>query len=268
VNRNNPPSPERLSNIVSSTKMEPQSPNTFVIDCTTPGTPLAGVTYRASSPGISEAPNPRTYSETSSVYSSTSSRASSSDNYRSDGSRHNDTQSRGSGQQSRIRPETTVRPRKPSLPSYLPANRNRRLIKGSRSFNPFPSESTAFSKANTKNRVYPRSDVSTGSVKSLPLSRQSPVVNHHGQKLINVALPRSNSWRELRDDVVLIDVADADERDSELVDHNKLEALLRRIESTKSQLENADDAISQYRMRDLIVNLARSAEELKKIEES
>ena len=77
-------------------------------------------------------------------------------------------------------------------------------------------------------------------------------------------MPGSTSWRERRDEIILIDDTPTDERDNSIVDANQLEALLARIESTKSQIDNADE----YRMRDLIVNLTRSAELLQKMEES
>ena len=92
--------------------------------------------------------------------------------------------------------------------------------------------------------------------------------HHHKNDHIKPISPSSTSWRERRDEVIIIDDAVADDRDRDIVDGDKLDALLVRIERTKSQLENADDAISQYRMRDLIVNLTRSAELLQKIEES
>ena len=101
----------------------------------------------------------------------------------------------------------------------------------------------------------------------MPVSNKS-MSRHPGNHHIKSTSPSSTSWRERRDEIILIDDVAADERDSDVVDPNKLDALLARIETTKSQLENADDAISQYRMRDLIVNLTRSAELLQKIEEA
>ena len=89
--------------------------------------------------------------------------------------------------------------------------------------------------------------------------------NHNSKS----TLPTSTFWKDRRDEVILIDDTTADERDnSDIIDGDKLDALLARIEKTKSQLGSADDAISQYRMRDLIVNLTRSANMLQKIEES
>ena len=252
-NHNNPPSPERHS----------------VIDCTSPSNSNAAP-KRAPSPGLSEAPNHRTISDTSSVYSNVSSRVSRNSKPNSEYSAFTGHRSEKSSQHARRRatPETTIRPNKPGLPSYIPGNPNRPYVLGSRSYQQtFPSESTAFSRTNSKNQLYPTSNQSTGSVKSLPVSNKT-TFHHQGNYHNNPTLPSSTSWRERRDEIILIDDHVADERNSDIVDGDKLDALLARIESTKSQLENADDAISQYRMRDLIVNLTRSAELLQKIEES
>jgi hypothetical protein len=92
----------------------------------------------------------------------------------------------------------------------------------------------------------------------------SPIINQH----IDLTSTGHNSWRERRDEVILIDDTETDDRENNLVDDGKLEALLSRIENTKSELEHTDDNVSQYRMRDLIVNLVQSAEQLQQIEQS
>jgi hypothetical protein len=253
-NCNNPPSPER---------------HTVIIDCTSPSNHAP---MRAPSPGLSEAPYHKAASDTSSVYSNESSRASRSSRPSSVYSASTGQKSARSNQQGRRRatPETTIRPKKPGLPSYIPGNPTRPSISASRSYqHSFPSESTAFSRTKSKNQFNTTSNQSTGSVKSMPVSNKT-TFHQHGNHHIKPTLPSSTSWRERREEeVILIDDAVIDERDnSDIIDGDKLDSLLARIERAKSQLENSDDAISQYRMRDLIVNLTNSAELLQKIEES
>ena len=237
-NRINPPSPERHA----------------VIDCTST---IYSIPKRAPSPGLSEASNHRSISETSSVYSSASSRASKNSRPKSEYSASTANQF----DRRRATPETTIRTKKPGLPSYIPGNPNRPYVTGSRSYQQtFASASTAFSKT----KPHFTSNQSAGSAKSMPISNTTPYNRQGNNHHIISNLPGSTSWRERRDEIILIDDTPTDERDNSIVDANQLEALLARIESTKSQIDNADE----YRMRDLIVNLTRSAELLQKMEES
>ena len=81
---------------------------------------------------------------------------------------------------------------------------------------------------------------------------------------------RESNWKEGRDEIIIID-DDPNEREHSL-NSASLDALLARIEKTKSQLEEVrpdpSSRGSQNRLRNLIDNLSRAAEEMDQIESS
>jgi len=89
--------------------------------------------------------------------------------------------------------------------------------------------------------------------------------------IIDIESIRKSNWREGRDEVIIVDnpgePAEDDARDD---NSTSLDALLARIEQAKSQLEDEDPSQEpskkQYRLRGLIDNLSRAAEEMDRIE--
>ena len=151
----------------------------------------------------------------------------------------------------RITPETP--PRWPGtvragLSAYLPDIPHRNSSDPSHR-KPYPD-----SERETQPRLEP-----TGKLESEPQSR-----------VLDVERIRKESWREGRDEVIILD--DVPTEREQTVNSASLDALLERIEKTKSQLEEVppDPSAggSQFRLRNLIDTLSKAANEMDQIESS
>lgn len=154
----------------------------------------------------------------------------------------------------RITPETPVgrnHTRKPSLPSYLPGNPNRSQMapQGRRMSAPSPDpDREAHMRVDWTDKPFARNPI------------------------IDVETVRKKAdWREGRDDVIIVDSPSHCVEREESVNSASLDALLARIEKTKSQLEEKPDpseapGSEQYRLRSLIDNLTKAANEMDQIE--
>jgi hypothetical protein len=203
--------------------------------------------FRAPSPGQSAGRIPETYSSSSSVYSNSTSSS----------------MQKSSTQYSRPRvtPETAnSRRKKPTLPLHVPGNPSR-----GRPLTRRTSASIGVTKSKkTIESLHRRSGA---------FDTQSESRLHHQPPVIDVELFRKESshkkWREGRDEIIIVDKAYDHERQS---DSDTLEALLMRIEKAKSQLAETsnekDGGESQHRLRGLIDNLARAAEQMQQIDKS
>jgi hypothetical protein len=271
-----------------------KSSSSIVIDCTNRDMDRHDDMNRANSPGLSEAPLLVTYSSSASVLSHCSSRVSTNSttsalrNRKSSNSTHSKASSRMSVcskkkdlvgneerqvSQPRISPEKSIRSGKPGLPSYLPGNPERsETFLGSRpSQHPFPSTSTAFSKASRGARGIAQRDESSslrhseGSVEPLESVSDAKDGNVPLKEIeLSQKLKGRGPRKERRHQVIALDDS------MDFLESDTVDALLLRIEKAKSQLQHApddsNDSMSQYRLRILVENLAQAAEQLQNME--
>jgi hypothetical protein len=93
-----------------------------------------------------------------------------------------------------------------------------------------------------------------------------------GSPIIDIESIRKSNWREGRDEVIIIDSPNLAEenRVKDDVNASTIDAILARIEQTKSQLEQEPrpDPVegSQHRLTGLIGNLSKAADEMDRIE--
>lgn len=276
----------------TSEDLKPSS--SVVIDCTNHHMDRHDDMNRANSPGLSEAPILVTYSSVASVLSHCSSRDSANStksalkNCKSLNSTHSKASSRISvsskkkelvsneGRQishPRISPEKSIRSGKPGLPSYLPGNPERsETFLGSRPCqHPFPSPSTAFSKASRDAKGIAQRDESSSIRHSE--GQEEPLVSVTDAKDGNAPLKEielsqkllgHGPRKERRHQVIAVDDS------MNIVESDTVDALLLRIEKAKSQIRHApddsNDSMSQYRLRILVENLAQAAEQLQNME--
>jgi uncharacterized Zn finger protein (UPF0148 family) len=281
------PSPEKFGSGTVTGSRNAAATTTSINDYATSASSHQDDLNRSISPGLSEAPIPVIYASSSSVYSNASSRTSTmsvqssvysnSSAVRSNGSKHHHHHHRN-----RVTPETTIRNRKPGLPSYLPGNpeRNEKVLGSRPSQYHISSASTAFSKSSSKDRIFAYvDDFSATSHESdrLPKPNVSSSILQKQQKtqLNDIELyqkPSSDSHRskERRDEAIVVDYPKRNVHERDDFDTDTLDTLLLRIEKAKVQLEHVstNDSISQYRLRDLVDNLAHAAEQLQHIEQS
>ena len=205
---------------------------------------------RAPSPGISMASVPM--SRQSDVYASSS----------------NASNMSGSGRP-RITPETQARSRSRKSSSQRTGSTSKRSQSG-RSHRSTQA-STASDRESSHGNEYLGTDP-TKSAKSLKhkvdlasKSRESPI--------IDVERLRKSNWREGRDEVIIVDTAKLAEEKRVKDDANAstIDAILSRIEQTKSQLEQepSRDPVEgnpHSRLTGLIQNLSEAANEMDRIE--
>jgi hypothetical protein len=139
------------------------------------------------------------------------------------------------------------------------------------------SASTAYSKSSSKGRIFAYVDdfsARSHESDSLPKPNVSSSIQQKQQKtpLNDIELyqkPSSDSHRhskERRDEVIVVDYPKRNVHERDDFDTDTLDTLLLRIEKAKVQLEHVstNDSISQYRLRDLVDNLAHAAEQFQR----